>query len=75
MVGAGHHDHCITGGPLSKFGIMEEEAVEVYNLSIDLGFKPVGIHTHIRIGDFYPEPFMLVVRTLMDIAGRVKQGD
>ena len=30
MVGAGHHDHCITGGVMSKFGIMESEAVEVY---------------------------------------------
>lgn len=29
MVGAGHHVHCITGGPLSKFGIKEDEAVEV----------------------------------------------
>jgi diaminopimelate decarboxylase len=74
MVGAGHHDHCITGGPLSKFGIMEEEAVEVYNLAMDLGFKPVGIHTHIGSGILDPEPFMLAVRTLMDIAGRVKQG-
>ena len=30
MVGAGHHDHCITGGELSKFGVMEQEAVDVY---------------------------------------------
>ena len=74
MVGAGHHDHCITGGPLSKFGIMEEEAVRVYNLAKDLGFKPVGIHTHIGSGILDPEPFMLAVKALMDIAGRVKEG-
>jgi len=74
MVGAGHHDHCITGGPLSKFGIMEEEAVDVYNMAKDLGFKPVGIHTHIGSGILDPEPFMLAVRALMDIAGRVKEG-
>jgi diaminopimelate decarboxylase len=74
MVGAGHHDHCITGGPLSKFGIMEEEAVDVYKMAIDFGFKPVGIHTHIGSGILDPEPFLLAVRTLMDIAGRVKQG-
>ena len=73
MVGAGHHDHCITGGPLSKFGIMEEEAVDVYNMAKDLGFKPVGIHTHIGSGILDPEPFMLAVRALMDIAGRVKE--
>ncbi len=74
MVGAGHHDHCITGGPLSKFGIMEEEAVEVYKMAKDLGFKPIGIHTHIGSGILDPEPFMLAVRTLMDIAGRVHEG-
>ena len=73
MVGAGHHDHCITGGPLSKFGVKEEEAVDVYRMAIDLGFKPVGIHTHIGSGILDPEPFMLAVRTLMDIAGRVKE--
>ena len=70
-VGAGHHEHCITGGPLSKFGIMEEEAVEVYKLAQELGFKPVGIHSHIGSGILDPEPFMLAVRSLMDIAGRV----
>jgi diaminopimelate decarboxylase len=74
MVGAGHHDHCITGGPLSKFGIMEDEAVDVYKMAIELGFKPVGIHTHIGSGILDPDPFMLAVKTLMDIAGRVHKG-
>ena len=71
MVGAGHHDHCITGGELSKFGIMEQEAVEVYNMALDLGFRPVGIHTHIGSGILDPEPFKLAVEVLMDVAGRV----
>lgn len=71
MVGAGHHDHCITGGELSKFGIMEHEAVQVYQKAIELGFKPVGIHTHIGSGILDPEPFKLAVQVLMDVAGRV----
>lgn len=71
-VGAGHHEHCITGGDLSKFGVMEEEASEVYSLAQDLGFTPIGIHTHIGSGILDPEPFMLAVETLMDVAGRVK---
>lgn len=70
-VGAGHHDHCITGGDLSKFGIMEEEAADVYQKAINMGFKPVGIHSHIGSGILDPEPFKLAVRTLMDTAGRV----
>ncbi|EKQ52542.1 MAG: diaminopimelate decarboxylase [Methanobacterium sp. Maddingley MBC34] len=71
MVGAGHHDHCITGGELSKFGIMEQEAVEVYQKAHELGFQPVGIHTHIGSGILDPEPFKLAVQVLMDVAGRV----
>nr|WP_319373695.1 diaminopimelate decarboxylase [uncultured Methanobacterium sp.] len=71
MVGAGHHDHCITGGELSKFGIMEHEAVEVYQKAQELGFQPVGIHTHIGSGILDPEPFKLAVQVLMDVAGRV----
>lgn len=70
-VGAGHHDHCITGGDLSKFGVMEEEAVAAYQQAQDLGFKPVGIHTHIGSGILDPEPFKVAVHTLMDTAGRV----
>jgi len=72
-VGAGHHEHCITGGDLSKFGVMEEEAAEVYSLAQDLGFTPIGIHTHIGSGILDPEPFMLAVETLMDVAGKVKE--
>ena len=72
-VGAGHHDHCITGGDLSKFGVMEEEAVQAYQKAMDLGFKPVGIHSHIGSGILDPEPFKLAVQTLMDTAGNVHQ--
>ena len=72
-VGAGHHEHCITGGDLSKFGVMEEEAADVYKMAQDLGFTPVGIHTHIGSGILDPEPFMLAVETLMDVAGRVHE--
>jgi diaminopimelate decarboxylase len=72
-VGAGHHEHCITGGDLSKFGIMEEEAVEVFQKAVDMGYNVAGIHTHIGSGILDPEPFMLAVETLMNVAGRVHQ--
>jgi diaminopimelate decarboxylase len=72
-VGAGHHDHCITGGDLSKFGIMEEEVVQAYQKAIDLGFKPIGIHSHIGSGILDPEPFKVAVHTLMDAAGHVNR--
>ncbi|MCQ2738258.1 MAG: diaminopimelate decarboxylase [archaeon] len=75
MVGAGHHDHCITGGEMSKFGIMETEAVEVYKLAKELGFEPVGMHSHIGSGILDPEPFKLAIESTMNIAGKVhKEG-
>lgn len=74
MVGAGHHEHCITGGEMSKFGIKESEAVEVYQMAKDMGFDPVGMHTHIGSGILDPEPFKLATTVLMDIAGKVAQG-
>ncbi len=73
LVGAGHHEHCITGGEMSKFGIKENEAVKAYKMAQDLGFEPVGIHAHIGSGILESEPFMLAVETLMDIAGEIYQ--
>lgn len=71
MVGAGHHDHCITGGVMSKFGIMDSEAVEVYKLAKELGFNPIGMHSHIGSGILDPEPFKLAIESTIDIAGKV----
>jgi diaminopimelate decarboxylase len=71
MVGAGHHKHCITGGVMSKFGIKEEEAPEVYKKAINLGFKPIGIHSHIGSGILDPGPFKLAANATLDIAGNI----
>ena len=73
MVGAGHHEHTITGGVMSKFGIMDNEAVEVYNMAKELGFNPIGMHSHIGSGILDPEPFKLAIESTMDIAGKVHQ--
>jgi len=73
MVGAGHHDHCITGGVMSKFGIMDSEAVEVYEMAKELGFNPIGMHSHIGSGILDPEPFKLAIESTMDIAGKVHE--
>ena len=73
MVGAGHHDHCITGGVMSKFGIMDSEASEVYKMAQDLGFNPVGMHSHIGSGILDPEPFKLAIESTTYIAGKVHE--
>ncbi|WP_295722130.1 diaminopimelate decarboxylase [uncultured Methanobrevibacter sp.] len=73
MVGAGHHEHTITGGVMSKFGIMDNEASEVYSMAKDLGFNPIGMHSHIGSGILDPEPFKLAIGSTMDIAGKVHE--
>ena len=73
MVEAGHHEHCITGGVMAKFGIMETEAVEAYSRAKELGFVPVGMHSHIGSGILDPEPFKVAIQSTMDIAGEVHQ--
>lgn len=70
-VGAGHHDHCITGGPESKFGVWEDDAVEAYRRGNELGLEPVGIHMHIGSGILDADRFVPAVEKLMEVAGRV----
>lgn len=46
-VGAGHHDHCITGGPESKFGIWFSEVEPIKRIAQKYHLRIVGIHQHI----------------------------
>ena len=48
--GAGHHKHTITAGKDTKFGILEEQAIEAYRKAKEAGFKKFGIHQHIGSG-------------------------
>lgn len=72
-VGAGHHDHCITGGKESKFGVWEEDIVEAYERAQELDYPIKGIHMHIGSGINDPDKFVPAVRRMMDIAGEVSQ--
>lgn len=73
LVGAGHHEHCITGGEMSKFGIAEKDAVKAYSMAKNLGFKIKGIHCHIGSGILDPSPFLIAVDALTKIAERVSK--
>ncbi|MFX0024667.1 MAG: diaminopimelate decarboxylase [Candidatus Hermodarchaeota archaeon] len=48
--GAGHHPHTITAGKKIKFGILENQIIQVYSEARELGFKKFGIHQHIGSG-------------------------
>jgi diaminopimelate decarboxylase len=49
-VGAGHHNHVITGGPDSKFGIYHTESDAIHALLEKHRLQLKGIHSHIGTG-------------------------
>ena len=70
-IGAGHHSHCITAGPDSKFGLMEEDALKAYATAKRARVERFGIHMHIGSGILDVEPYVLAVEKLLSIAKRV----
>lgn len=67
-VGAGHHEHVITVGKNSKFGVWEEDVVEAYKIAKEAGVKQFGLHMHIGSGILTVEPFLLAAEKLLKIA-------
>lgn len=63
-VGAGHHDHCITGGPTSKFGIAWERIPEVLRIAKQRRVKIVGVHQHIGSGILDASRFLTAIDIL-----------
>jgi len=70
-IGAGHHDHCITAGPETKFGLWEEEVIQAYAIAERARVERFGIHMHIGSGVLDVEPYVLAVDKLLSIAKRV----
>jgi diaminopimelate decarboxylase len=70
-VGAGHHSHCITAGPESKFGLWEEETIQAYAIAQRARVERFGMHMHIGSGILELEPYVLAVEKLLSIAKRV----
>lgn len=70
-IGAGHHDHCITAGPETKFGLWEEEVIQAYAIAERARVERFGIHMHIGSGVLDVEPYALAVDKLLSIAKRV----
>lgn len=67
-VGAGHSEKVITGGKKTKFGVNIEDIAKVDEILAAYDLKLVGINQH--IGSLYMEkdPFILGVKSLLDIA-------
>lgn len=72
-IGAGHHEHVITAGRDSKFGIWETDVIKAYEIAKEAGVKRFGIHMHIGSGILSVEPFILAAQKLLEIAHRVRK--
>ncbi len=70
-IGAGHHDHTITAGKNTKFGLWESDAVNAYKQAKAAGVKRFGIHMHVGSGVPNVDPFILAFDKLLNVARRV----
>ena len=69
--GAGHHEHVITAGKDSKFGIWENEVIKAYKKARRAGVKKFGIQMHIGSGILTVEPIILATRNLLNLAKKI----
>ena len=73
--GAGHHEHTITAGKNVKFGILDEQVVDVYTKAKNAGFQHFGVQMHIGSGILEIPPFELAagkyIRIVENIAAKV----
>ena len=67
-IGAGHHDHCITAGKTTKFGLWENNALKAYATAKNAGVERFGIHMHVGSGVLNVEPFLLALDKLLGVA-------
>ncbi len=67
-IGAGHHGHCITGGPESKFGIWHTEAETAKRIAKRHNLKIIGLHQHIGSQILKVGIFLKAVNALLEVA-------
>lgn len=72
QVGAGHHAHVVTGAKSTKFGVPKEQIIHAYDLALELGFMPFGLHAHIGAGVQEVAPFVEVTDVLVGLVNEVQ---
>jgi len=72
-IGAGHHEHCITAGKQSKFGIWEQDVLKAYSTAKQAGVEKFGIHMHIGSGILETNPFLIAIDKLLAIAKKIHE--
>lgn len=70
-VGAGHHMHCVTGGPHTKFGVYHDLLPEIKSIVGKYDLKLVGIHSHIGTGIMDGEKFKAAMDITLGVAKQI----
>lgn len=68
--GGGHHEHVVTVGKGSKFGVSLGELDELERLVNKAGASVIGIHAHSGSGILEPENWHAVAKALVGVAER-----
>ena len=72
-VGAGHHDHVVTAGKHSKFGLWEADAVKAYEIAKDAGVERFGMQMHVGSGVLDAKPYVQALEKLLNVAKKVSE--
>ena len=67
-VGDGHHEHVITGGPDSKFGIWVYQLNQALKIASKYRLKIIGLHHHIGSGILDAETFITAMEIMLKVA-------
>jgi diaminopimelate decarboxylase/aspartate kinase len=68
--GGGHHEHVVTVGKRSKFGVSLDEVDELERLVTTAGATVIGIHAHSGSGILEPRNWHSVAKALLVVADR-----
>lgn len=67
-VGAGHHEHVITGHEETKFGLHENDLPKLADFLKSRGDKITGLHAHIGSGIMDEAPYLVLIDELARIS-------
>lgn len=71
-IGAGHHSHCITGGPHTKFGIYHDQLDKIKAITAQYNLKLVGLHSHIGTGILESDKFLEAMDITLGVAEQIE---
>lgn len=67
--GAGHHEHVVTAGRRSKFGIPLDDLATARKIASAHDLKIIGLHQHIGSGNLELSPYEKAIPILFSVAG------